>query len=356
MRIGFLTSVPITIQSFFLEWIEAWTARGWTIHAAAGGPRPDGLVAASYTDIDGLGQNPSARSARGLRSLAAWRSEHELDIVIVNTAMASALYRLLPRDSTKTVYFCHGLHFGDRPESAGDRAYWLAERALVARTDAAIVMNSADLDFFTRHLDTSRVHMLGAGVGLDTEHWEPQIRCDGRPAEAAAEPGMKLVWMGMFTSRKRPGDAVRALEVIRHRADPTATLSMLGDGPLLDEVKSLANELGLADAITFTGQVDPGPSLAASDVLIHTAEWEGYCRTLMEASFIGLPAVSYDVKGCRDVFGVEAVGNPGDVHALSRAVLEARQSSPALEGRPDYSWRAAFDSTNRFLADTFGQS
>ena len=349
MRVGFLTSVPLTIESFFLEWIEEWTARGWIIHAAAGGLRPNGLVAASYTDIDGLGQNPSARSVRGLRSLARWRDEHELDIVIVNTATAAALYRLLPRDSTKTVYFCHGLHFGDRPESAGDRAYWLAERALVARTDAAIVMNSADLDFFTRHLDKSRVHMLDAGVGLDTERWEPQIRRN----DPAHDAGFRLVWMGMFTPRKRPADAVRALDVIRSRHDPLATLSMLGEGPMLDDVKSLANELGLADAITFTGQVDPGPYLAASDVLIHTAEWEGYCRTLMEASFIGLPAVSYDVKGCRDVFGVEAVGSPGDVQALSRAVVDARQSSPALEGRPDFSWRAAFDSTNQFLVDTF---
>lgn len=355
MRIGFLTSVPITIKAFFLEWIDEWTELGWTVHAAAGGPRPEGLNAASYSDIEGLSQDPSLSSVQALRSLADWRATHELDIVIINTATASTLYRLLPRNSTKTIYFCHGLHFGDHPTSVSDRAFWLVERALATRTDAAIVMNSADLDFFSSRLDKSRVHMLAAGVGLDTERWGSLVRGDDHATDTEC-PGLKLIWMGMFSPRKRPLDAIRVLSAIRHRYDAAATLSMLGTGPLMGEVRELANQLGLADAITFTGQVDPESYLAQSDVLIHTAEWEGYCRTLMEASYIGLPAVSYDVKGCRDVFGVEAVGNPGDIQTVSRAAVAARQSAPALEGRPDFSWRAAFDSTNQFLADTFDVS
>ncbi len=99
------------------------------------------------------------------------------------------------------------------------------------------------------------------------------------------------------------------------------------------------------------GQVDPRPYLAEADALVHTASWEGYCRTLMEASFVGLPAVSYDVKGCRDVFGVEAVGRPGDVQGLVQALLRVRSSNASLEGRPDFSWQAAFESTTEFLLD-----
>ncbi|MEZ5230068.1 MAG: glycosyltransferase [Acidimicrobiales bacterium] len=325
---------------------------GWEVHAAAGGPEPDGLCATSYSDIDGLTQDPSLRSIKALRSLADWRATHELDLVVVNTATASALYRLLPRRNTRTVYFCHGLHFGDRPETPVDRAFWLAERALLGRTDGAIVMNSADVEFFTGALDKSLVHMLDAGVGLDTDAWTPRST---RRSEngSGGDTGTKLVWMGMFTARKRPADAVRVLAALRHEAEPETTLTMLGTGPLADEVRELIHELGLADAVTMPGQVDPRSYLADADVLVHTAEWEGYCRTLMEASYIGLPAVSYDVKGCRDVFGVEAIGQPGDVHGLAKAVLRVREAAPAIESRPDFSWQSAFESTSAFLERTF---
>jgi hypothetical protein len=43
------------------------------------------------------------------------------------------------------------------------------------------------------------------------------------------------------------------------------------------------------------------PYIASSHALLHTAEWEGLPRILLEGMVMGRPAFAYDVKGVRDV-------------------------------------------------------
>ncbi len=68
---------------------------------------------------------------------------------------------------------------------------------------------------------------------------------------------------------------------------------VIGDGPDLEADKALAQELGVADYITFTGMQDnPFPLLKAADLYVGTSKSEAYSMTIKEAHILGIPVLS----------------------------------------------------------------
>ena len=349
MRLGFLTSIPLTIEAFFLDWIAAWKSEGWSVHAAAGGSPNQPLPSDSYTTIPGLGQRPGPGLYRAAQALRDWRDRYDFDLVVTNTATASALYRLIGPGREKLVYFCHGLHFSDSPSSPSEKAFRSLESALADRCDAAICMNSIDHEFFKDRLEEKQVLRLRTGVGLPSGEWAA-VR-DARASRSRNSAQSNLLWVGSFTERKRPLDAIAVADRLVDLMPIPLRLHMLGDGPMVDHCSQLVRRLGRSDSIALPGRVDPKPYMEQADLLLHTARWEGFCRTLMEATYVGLPAVSYDAKGCRDVPETIVQGTPGDLEALVSKSLE-RLMDGGERGRPatpDLSWVHPFGETTEFL-------
>jgi glycosyltransferase involved in cell wall biosynthesis len=93
-----------------------------------------------------------------------------------------------------------------------------------------------------------------------------------------------------------------AAEVVK--ANPRVRFLLVGDGILREELNQRIESLGLRDHFIFTGLVPPVevPScIGAMDVLVHTSLREGLARALPQALIAGLPVVSYDVDGAREV-------------------------------------------------------
>ena len=78
----------------------------------------------------------------------------------------------------------------------------------------------------------------------------------------------------------------------------------------------------------FTGLVDPHevPELiAAMDILVHASYREGLARALPQALISGVPAISYDVDGAREVVLDGTTGcliPAGDVAGIAEAMLK----------------------------------
>jgi glycosyltransferase involved in cell wall biosynthesis len=64
----------------------------------------------------------------------------------------------------------------------------------------------------------------------------------------------------------------------------------------------LANSLGIADHVTFTGQVpDAAECIAAMDVLVNASTQESFGLALLEAMAVGLPIVAFASGGPREI-------------------------------------------------------
>jgi sugar transferase (PEP-CTERM/EpsH1 system associated) len=131
--------------------------------------------------------------------------------------------------------------------------------------------------------------------------------------------------VGRLSEVKRQDVLLRAFARVR-QAVPKAHLVLVGDGPLLSELQSLAAALDVADAVHFAGyQPHSGPFLRAMDVFALTSRSEGMPQAVLEASVIGLPVVASRVGGLPEVIEEGATGlmfPPGDDAALASALCD----------------------------------
>jgi glycosyltransferase involved in cell wall biosynthesis len=323
LRVGVLTSISVTLDAFFPELIAAWERRGWVVKSASGTPAS---VVESRV-LSGVTRTVGWTNVRGARAIARWVADERLDVVITNTAVASALVRLSGA-RVPIVYFCHGLHW-----SGSAPSIWrLVEGFLARRTTSTIVVNSDDERWMRRRLPASRVLRLDFGVGV------PVTRFPRAAARQVSTP-VKLAWIGEMTRRKRPESALAVADALRGLGVEFRVV-MAGTGPRMDHVRRRLARLGLGEAVELPGQVDVARLLADSHAVLHTAAWEGLPRVLLEAAAVGRNSYAFDVKGVRDAPAV-ALAPDGDVAAL--AALIQTQLIAGLPPQP-YPDPAALDS------------
>jgi glycosyltransferase involved in cell wall biosynthesis len=93
--------------------------------------------------------------------------------------------------------------------------------------------------------------------------------------------------------------ALRALAKVRARF-PAVRLTIAGSGPELASLLRLAQELGIADAVRFTGRLDSEEIAALyreADLLLNPSTVDNMPNSLLEGMASGVPIVSTDVGG-----------------------------------------------------------
>ncbi|HUQ88802.1 MAG TPA: glycosyltransferase [Vicinamibacterales bacterium] len=106
---------------------------------------------------------------------------------------------------------------------------------------------------------------------------------------------------------------------------PHALALIAGDGELRSDLEAYATELKIADRVRFLGwRRDLATIYAATDVFLLTSRNEGTPVALIEAMASGVPGVSTDVGGVKDVITSDAVGARvanGDPNTLAEPIL-----------------------------------
>lgn len=125
--------------------------------------------------------------------------------------------------------------------------------------------------------------------GIDLTLFKGQVRIF--PGD---EP--RLLHVGRIAPEKNTEEVIRAFALIK-RELPMARLTVVGDGPVLTDLKREASELGIADSVTFTGY-QPRSQLPqvclAHDLFLTASAMETQGLVALEAIATGLPAIGVD--------------------------------------------------------------
>jgi len=118
--------------------------------------------------------------------------------------------------------------------------------------------------------------------------------------QAPADGAWRLVQACRLIEKKGLDDALHAFAQLK-KTFPSASFTIAGEGPLLDKLKALAQDLGLADSVHFAGFLK-GPDLCAlyhqSHLFVHPSRitsdqnQEGIPNSMLEAMATGLPVVA----------------------------------------------------------------
>jgi glycosyltransferase involved in cell wall biosynthesis len=132
--------------------------------------------------------------------------------------------------------------------------------------------------------------------GVDTQVFTPA------PSPPPAGP-LRLIHVASLLPVKDQALLLEGLARARTEATPMR-LTIAGSGPNRAALEARARRLGLADAVTFAGEVDHGalPALyRAHDAFVLTSRHEAQCMAALEAAACGLPWISPPVGATADL-------------------------------------------------------
>ncbi|UZQ83664.1 glycosyltransferase [Thermoanaerobacter sp. RKWS2] len=162
--------------------------------------------------------------------------------------------------------------------------------------------------------------------GIDTEIFKPDLEARTRlRKELGIED--KFVWLavGRFEEAKDYPNMLNAFaKVVLERND--SVLLIAGQGSLMGKAKHLVDDLNITTHVYFLGVRKDIPALMnAADAYVMSSSWEGMPLVLLEASSVGLPIVTTDVGGNREVVIDGKSGflvPPKNSEALAQAMLK----------------------------------
>ena len=155
---------------------------------------------------------------------------------------------------------------------------------------------------------------------------KPFLRADGKTLRQSKgwQDDKVLISIGRLAAEKNWETLLRAAAQV-YAQHPTMRLVLIGDGPDKQTLELLAAELGIAERVTFTGQVpfDEIPAyLKAADMFGFASVTETQGLVTIEAMAAGLPVVAVDGSGSHDIVdnGKDGFLVDNDPNALASAI------------------------------------
>jgi glycosyltransferase involved in cell wall biosynthesis len=205
-----------------------------------------------------------------------------------------------------------------------ERDPWL-DGLLLRLSTRVITISTAVTSRFDGRRQTEKVRVVYNGV--DPAYWAPsesRARTDALPT---------VLCVGRLSPEKGQATLLQAIPLVRRRVPSVRVLFVGADvAGEAERLRGLAERLGVGDAVEFRPWMpDPRPAFGEADLIALPSRSEGFGRVLVEAAFLGIPAVASRVGGIPEVVVDGHTGllvPPGDPAALAHAVT-------TLLGDPD---------------------
>lgn len=264
-----------------------------------------------------------------LGALCRLIKRHRPDVVHTHSSKAGILARLAARLCRVpiVVHTVHGLPFHPFQNDLVNWTYILLERWCARYTDRIITVADAMTTqaLAVRIGRPEQYRTIYSGLEVDTFLTDYDRRAVRERYELAADD-LVVGKVARLSDLKGHVFLFDAFERVAE-SEPRARLLLVGDGWRREEYERRLARSGLADRVVFAGLIPPQDvpaAIHAMDVLVHTSLREGLARVLPQALISGVPVVSYDVDGAREVVVPDETGvllPPKEVDGLVEAIL-----------------------------------
>ena len=169
-------------------------------------------------------------------------------------------------------------------------------RPLTSVADVKIAPSdlAAEYTFGRKAVKNGEVHYLKNALDLNAYAYSTEKRSAIRKELGIKDNAFVVGHVGRFAKQKNHGFLINAFyELVK--INPEARLILVGKGELENEIRAKVEELGLVDAVDFTGVRSDIPALlSAFDVFALPSLYEGMPNVVIEAQAAGLPCLVAD--------------------------------------------------------------
>jgi glycosyltransferase involved in cell wall biosynthesis len=248
-----------------------------------------------------------------LNARAYWRDLAYL--VVAKLCGARALYQV---------------HGGALPQTflRGNRVLTALLRLTLQLPDAIVVLARSELDAYREFVPRQQVLALPNGIDCAPYAKPARGRFDGSAP-------LELVYIGRLAREKGLFEALEGLKLARARG-ARARIVIAGSGPEEARLRRLAEEIGIADAVSFRGPVfgeDKVKLLGEAHALVLVSHGEGLPYALLEAMAAGAAVIATRVGAIPDVVvdGVHGLLVPQrSPEAIARAIVRLASEPDSL--------------------------
>jgi glycosyltransferase involved in cell wall biosynthesis len=213
-----------------------------------------------------------------------------------------------------------------------------AETSCASAADAVITLS-----------ETMRAELVGRGLAprrvftvphiVDTDRYSPRSRDQELARSYGIDGKFTVGSVTSLTDYEGIDTLLRA--VARARADtPEIAALIVGDGPARTSLQALAAELGIEDAVVFTGRIDQDrvpEHYALLDLFALPRHDLEVCRAVTplkpyEALAMGIPVIASDLPALAELISASNGGrtvDPGSDHSLAAVMVELAGDAPA---------------------------
>ena len=178
------------------------------------------------------------------------------------------------------------------------RSFWQKVDFAGVRRYETLALTRSDLTLAPTHQSVDEIVAFAPDCGSRVEQCDygaaplavtREMREQKRREFGVAPEDMLIAAVGLCDKNKAFDLAIKALPNIDFRG----RLLILGDGPELNNLKLLAENLKVADRVVFAGaQRDLAPWYAAADCTLSTSGYDTFPNVLMESMSAGRPIVT----------------------------------------------------------------
>jgi len=208
--------------------------------------------------------------------------------------------------------------------SLKDRVMLGLIRRLYPRADGVIAISRGVKD------SLERLGVLGDKVKV-IYNPQPLEEIEARAQEPILEEnwlprdGFTLVTTGRLVEQKDHATLLRAFALVKEEVE-RASLMVMGEGPLKEDLQRMARDLGIGEKVWFAGwRENPFAIMKRSDLFVFSSKFEGLGNAIIEAMACGLPVIATDCpSGPAEILesGKYGVLVPvGDAEAMAREIV-----------------------------------
>lgn len=306
-KILFVATVDQHIRHFHYPFLKWFKENGYEVHVASKGNENLQYVDRKY-NLPFERQPFNINNIKSYKMLKKLINENDYKIVHCHTPVGGVIARLASisarKKGMKVIYTAHGFHFFKGAPKINWMLYYPAEKIMSRYTDVLITINQEDYDTAVNKKFKAKQIELVNGVGIDLEKFTPQTieeKNDMRNKYGYKKEDFILFYAAELNNNKHQDLLINVINKLREEI-PSIKLLLAGNGPLEDQYKKQAKELGVNENIEFLGyRKDVKNFLMLSDLAVASSRREGLPANIMEAMAIGLPIVATNVRGHRDL-------------------------------------------------------
>ena len=244
------------------------------------------------------------------------------DLVCCHSTAAGFLGRLTIKNKIPTIFTAHGWAFTKGTPFLRKTIAILIEKLAGKFCSKIICVSDFDKSLVLKYkiISIDKIEVVHNGVDIQN-------------VQDFQNSKLSIVFVGRLAKPKDPLLLLKAFNDLSSELKDKASISIIGDGPKLKQLKEFIKETKL-EGINLLGSMSKTKvleTLKKSDIFVLISDWEGFPYTIIEAMSCGLPVIASDVGGIREAINNECgiLVKRGDQQEIKHA-LERLLENPSL--------------------------